>query len=120
MFLNGDFCEISCLLHETNKYVINSRQPDSGLKHEMYWPETGCWSHLTKDPIRVSIRLHSQAWSWSPRVGNRYFDSIFKTLYVHVFSVISCKMAKEVLINRGISGNEKWRPLFGIGSCAQD
>ena len=25
--------ENSCLLHKTNKCVINSRQPDSGLKH---------------------------------------------------------------------------------------
>ena len=29
----GNIGENSCLLHKTNKCVINSRQPDSGLKH---------------------------------------------------------------------------------------
>jgi hypothetical protein len=36
----------------------------------MHWPETGCWSHLTKRPHKcMSIRLQSQSWSWSPKVG---------------------------------------------------
>ena len=36
------------LKDKTNKIVTQRRQQDRGLKHKVHWPQTCCYSHMTK------------------------------------------------------------------------
>ena len=36
------------LKDKTNKVVTQRRQQDRGLKHKVHWPQTCCYSHMTK------------------------------------------------------------------------